>query len=65
MTPQTPPLVLRKRAVCTLLGISPAHLDRLRKRGDFPRAIRLGDQAIGWRRDAIENWMAERPEVIH
>lgn len=27
----TPHAVLRKRAVCTLLGISPAHLDR-RKR---------------------------------
>lgn len=66
MTPsQNPPAVLRKRAVCTLLGVSLAHLDRLRQRGDFPAAIRLGEQAIGFRRSDIDAWLAARPTVTH
>jgi predicted DNA-binding transcriptional regulator AlpA len=58
-------LVLRKRSVCALLGISLAHLDRQRKSGDFPAAIRLGEQAIGWTRDSIDAWLAARPTVTH
>ena len=59
------PLILRKHALCTLLGISAATLDRLRQRGEFPPAIRLGEQAIGWRLDVIEDWVASRPTVTH
>lgn len=60
-----PSLILRKRTVCALLGISPAHLDRLRQRGEFPAAIKLGDQAIGWTRAAVEAWLSARPTVTH
>lgn len=66
MTDQrTSPAVLRKRAVCALLGVSLAHLDRLRQRGEFPPAIRLGEQAIGFRRIDIDAWLAARPTVTH
>lgn len=63
--PETTSLVLRKRTVCTLLGISLAHLDRLRVRGEFPPAVRLGEQAIGWRRADINAWLASRSTVKH
>lgn len=67
MSSPTPhnPAVLRKRAVCALLGFSAAHLDRLRQRGEFPPAIRLGEQAIGWTRQSIDAWLAARPTVTH
>lgn len=64
-TSRPTPAVLRKRAVCTLLGISAATLDRLRQRGEFPPAIRLGEQAIGFRRSDIDAWLAARPTVTH
>jgi prophage regulatory protein len=56
-------LVLRKRAVCAMLAISLAHLDRLRRSGDFPTPVRLGEQAIGWTLASVENWLANRPLV--
>lgn len=56
-----PPLVFRKRTVCRVVGCSPAHLDRLRAVGDFPAAIKLGAQAIGWHVRDIEAWLASRP----
>lgn len=62
---ETISLVLRKRAVCTLLGISLAHLDRLRLRGEFPAPIKLGEQAIGWTRKSVQEWLSSRPTVTH
>ena len=61
------PMVLRKRTVCSLLGISASTLDRLRAHGgDFPLAIRLSDQAIGWLTEEIDAWLASRkPKTTH
>jgi predicted DNA-binding transcriptional regulator AlpA len=59
------PLVLRKRALPKLLGISLAHIDRLRAKGDFPAPIRLGDQAIAWDVASIQSWLAARPLARH
>ena len=57
--------VLRKRALAKLLGVSQAHIDRLRAKNEFPAPIRLGEQAVGWRMDAIESWLDSRPVVQH
>jgi prophage regulatory protein len=56
-------LVLRKREVCAMLAISLAHLDRLRRSGDFPSPIRLGPQAIGWSVNSVLTWVATRPTL--
>ena len=64
MTEPIAQLVLRKRAVCRLLGISPATLDRLRARGDFPPALRISDQLIGWPTTAIELWVDQRAREV-
>ncbi|MDL5033322.1 AlpA family phage regulatory protein [Pelomonas sp. APW6] len=58
-----PTLVLRKRDVCDRLGISPAHLDRLRAAGQFITPIRLGVQAIGFLAADVDAWLASRPRV--
>jgi predicted DNA-binding transcriptional regulator AlpA len=63
-TPNQPAtLVLRKRGVCDRLGISPAHLDRLRAAGEFVQPIRLGAQAIGFLASDVEQWLATRPRL--
>ncbi|MES2716468.1 MAG: AlpA family phage regulatory protein [Pseudomonadota bacterium] len=55
------PMVLRKRTVCNLLGISRSTLDRLRARGDFPAPISLtGAQAVGWLSSTVLEWLTSR-----
>lgn len=58
-------VVLRKRDLCKLLGISPATLDRKRVRGDFPAPIMLSAQAIGWTMAAVQAWIDSRPMAHH
>lgn len=58
-------LVLRKRELCKLLGMSPATVDRMRVRGDFPAPIKLGQQAVGWTMAAIQAWLDSRPVAHH
>lgn len=58
-------LVLRKREVCKLLGISLATLDRRRVQGDFPPPIKLGEQAVGWPMASVQAWIDSRPMAQH
>lgn len=58
-----PALVMRKQGVCARLGISPAHLDRLRAAGQFVQPVRLGAQAIGFLVADVDAWLASRPRV--
>ena len=55
--------VLRPAQAAEALGITRSTLTRWRQRDDFPKALRLGPQAIGWRRADIESWIAERPDA--
>ena len=37
------------------------HLLDLQRRGQFPRALQLTPNRIGWDIDAIQHWVASRP----
>lgn len=43
--------------------ISRAHVYGLLSRGEFPRPIRLGRRAVGWRVEDVETWLSSRPEA--
>ncbi|MDM0049295.1 AlpA family transcriptional regulator [Variovorax sp. J22R115] len=58
-------LALRKRATAALVGVSPSTIDRMRKRGDFPAPIRVGEQAVAWLRSDIDEWLATRARAMH
>lgn len=52
---------LRDLGVC----ICPAHIDRLEKRGKFPKRIKLGDyreSRVVWRYSEVLAWIEERAE---
>ena len=52
---------LRDLGVC----ISPAHIDRLEKRGKFPKRIKLGgyrESRVVWRYNEVLAWIEERAE---
>ena len=42
------------------IGYSRMHIDRLEKRGTFPRRVHLGPAMVGWIESEIEDWLAER-----
>lgn len=57
--------IIRRVCLPGILGISMATIDRLRAAGDFPKPIRLGEQAIGFTRTSIEEWLATRQTCHH
>lgn len=50
------PLLINDRAAARLLGISRAHLHRLKAAGKFPVGVHLG-RAIRWNRDELAAWV--------
>jgi prophage regulatory protein len=41
--------------------VSRSHLYALMKAGKFPKPLRLGARAIGWRVEYVDAWIATRP----
>ena len=56
--------VVRMRQLVTLVGLSRSTIYVLVSKGRFPVPIRLGDKAVGWRIDELEQWVNARPNSI-
>ena len=54
------PRILRSPQVERLTSLSKATLYRMVNSGAFPRPIKLGMRAVGWRRDEIDQWLGSR-----
>jgi prophage regulatory protein len=54
-------LVLRRRDVTALIGVSDATIVRLVARREFPAPRKLGERSVGWLRTEVETWVAARP----
>ena len=54
-------LVLRIRDLVDAIGLSKARIYEMVAAGEFPRPIRLGPRAVGWRRSDVEAWLDSRP----
>ncbi len=52
--------IWRLPRVMAAVGVGRSTVYDMQRRGDFPRAIRLGARAVGWRRADIEQWIASR-----
>jgi predicted DNA-binding transcriptional regulator AlpA len=52
--------VVRPRHLPQAVGVHPATVWRWLRAGKFPAPIRLGEQAIGWRRADISAWLESR-----
>ena len=55
--------ILRRLDVQRITGLSKATLWRLVKAGDFPRPIRLGARAVGWKAQEVVAWIDSRPRA--
>ena len=52
--------IVRRKELHALLGVSLASVDRWRRSGDFPQPVKLGVQAVGFRLEDLEAWLASR-----
>ena len=52
--------IYRVKDLVEILGISRTTIYRMRKTGEFPRPISLGDRAKGWLWEDIEEWVKSR-----
>lgn len=55
--------ILRVQEVVDLVNVHRATLYKMMGRGEFPRPLRLGPSARGWRKSDIDAWMANLEEV--
>lgn len=53
--------ILRRPAVERVSGLSTSSLYEAMKRGDFPRPVKLGPRAVGWRLSEVRDWLASLP----
>ena len=50
----------RRTSLEEMLGISRSTIYRMMHVGEFPRPIKLGRRAVGWREDEIEQWLRNK-----
>ena len=55
--------ILRLPAVCECVGLGRSTLYRMMDRGEFPRPVKLGAKANGWRKSDVQAWIAARSEA--
>ena len=51
---------LRTPEVLKLTGLSNTTIWRMEARGDFPKRVKLGVRAVGWRVSDFEDWEKSR-----
>lgn len=52
--------IFRRRDVEDITGLSCATIYEWMASGNFPKPIKLGKRAVGWKASDIEAWIAER-----
>ena len=55
---------LKLKEVVGLVSLSSATIYRMISSGEFPRPVRIGVRATGWRSDEVEEWLASRPHTV-
>ncbi len=58
-----PTRILRRPQVLRRIGLGKSTLYRMLDGGTFPRPVKLGLHAVGWREDEIEDWLGGRERV--
>ncbi len=53
--------ILRKKEVLKIIGRSESSLYRDMQAGRFPKPVRLGQNSVGWKEDAIRAWLDDLP----
>jgi len=52
--------IIRPKAAAALLGISTSTLYRWEAEPGFPRRLKIGKRAAGWRKADLEKWLDQK-----
>ena len=52
-------IILRRTQVEQIIGLSRSTIYSMMSHGLFPKPIRLGQRAVGWRQSVIMEWLNE------
>jgi prophage regulatory protein len=52
--------ILRRTAVERMVGLSRSTIYQMMSTGAFPKPIRIGKRAVGWKKSAIASWIDGR-----
>lgn len=52
--------VMRRPEVERTVGLSRSAIYAAMDRGDFPRPIKIGRRAVGWKASDVTNWLESR-----
>ena len=56
--------ILRRPEVERVTGVKTSTLYEWMSKGSFPRPVRLGQRAVGWRKEDIDNWLDTRRQTL-
>ena len=59
------PKILRRNQLEANLGISRSTIYQMMASGEFPKPLKIGRRAVGWRAEDIEKWLDNMQEVSH
>ena len=54
--------ILRRPEVEQVVGLCTSSIYAMIASGEFPKPIRLGRRAVGWRQSVIDDWIASLSE---
>ena len=52
--------IIRHPGVKEKTGLGVTAVDRLEKKGDFPKRIKITERAVGWSEKAVDKWVDDR-----
>lgn len=55
--------ILDVKKVSYLTTLSPTTIQRMVKKGDFPRPLQISPNRIAWSSVEVEEWILSRPEA--
>jgi prophage regulatory protein len=58
------PHIYRRPALLKLTGLSTSTIYEMMARGDFPRPVRLGKRAVGWRELVVTELLESREQAV-
>jgi prophage regulatory protein len=56
--------IYRRPELLKLTGLSTSTIYDMMARGDFPRPVRLGKRAVGWRESDLITWLESREQAV-
>ena len=58
------PEILRRKDIANRFGLSRSTIYAMMADGRFPKPVKLGHRAVGWRSDDLQTWFENMQEEV-